>query len=484
MRALTVSVALAAVIAASAPVSASDYRYPSQAAAAPAAWDSTPAEALRKKSRVRVIVELVSPPVASIAAADSAVAMSAIASLQAAVLRSNFTEAAALRESGDSKYGLRRMTTVPAFAINVDAAELAKLEADSRVRSVSIDQQVYAVMDQSLPIIGMNKAAKAPYNASGKTHSVAIFDTGVDLNHKFLQNTRIIAQACFSGGGSAANSNCPNGNTSQIGGNSGGPCPQAGCDHGTHVAGTAAGFNTNRSAGEPKQGVAPQARIIAVQVFSTNGTSSFSDLILAMNHIFAQRNSFAKYPAAVNMSIGGGGPFAGNCDTLIPAFKTALDQLRNAKIAVVIASGNNGFQDGQAAPACFSTATSVGASTKRATGQPERIASYSNIGAGTDILAPGGDQSFNYPSGQPFDPGILSSIAAGSNQFAAFQGTSMAAPHIAGAFAAIRSVSGCAGKSVTDIEKAMQKKGLAIPDTNHTKRRVDVKKSLDQLGCP
>jgi len=488
MKVSTICVAAIAAISAAAPVTAAQqqYRHPSQAQSTTQAEPSTPAEALRTQERVRVIVELVDPNAGRRLAPDAPAALQAITDLQAAVLRTHFAEAAALREAGDSVYGLRRMTTVPAFAINVNAAELARLEADPRVRSVGLDRVLRPSLIQSNKIIAQPAVLGAPYNAKGQKASVAVFDTGVDNNHKFLNITRIIHQACFSGGGNAANSFCPNGGTTQIGGSSGDACTDTSfCAHGTHVAGIVAGANTNTFSGEPNRGVAPQAKIIAVEVFSKDAGAYSSDLIAAMNHIFTNRAGFARYPAAVNMSLAGG-QSTGNCDAVagVGPFKTAIDQLRGARIAVVVSSGNNGFDEAQSFPACISTATSVGASTKRASGQPERVAIYSNIDATTDLLAPGGDLSSNYPTGVPFTPGILSSVPfPGTNSFLPFQGTSMAAPHVAGAFALIRSAPGCGTKSVPVIEKALKATGLAIQDIVHTKKRINVRKTLDRLGC-
>ena len=125
--------------------------------------------------------------------------------------------------------------------------------------------------------------------------------------------------------------------------------------------------------------------------------------------------------------------------------------------------------------------SATSASTKKASGQPEKIASYSNIGALVDVLSVGGDLSANYPGGTSFTPGVLSSVPG--NNFESFQGTSMAAPHVTGIWGAIRSSKGCKNKSVGEIEKALEKKGKKIADVNFTRPRTNVPATLNYLGC-
>jgi subtilisin family serine protease len=133
-------------------------------------------------------------------------------------------------------------------------------------------------------------------------------------------------------------------------------------------------------------GVAPGAKLIAVQVFSRFDNAEFcgssapcvltytSDQIAALEYIYSLRNSYAI--AAVNMSLGGGG-YTAPCDS--SSRKAIIDQLRGANIATVIASGNNGYTNGISAPACISSAVSVGATTTQYSGLlVDQVASFSN----------------------------------------------------------------------------------------------------------
>ncbi|MEJ8574280.1 S8 family peptidase [Microbaculum marinum] len=457
--------------------------------AAPAQAPS-PAAALRTRDSVRVIVGL-APPRPEAGRPNAPATRAAIASLQTDVIARAFGTVRATT-AGGTPYAIRRMTSIAAFAATVGEAELERLEAEPRVDSISLDRKVYPRLDQSTALIQMPRAWKAPTKARGGGHAVAIVDTGVNLHHPFLKPKRIIAQACFSGYANPELSFCPNGGPVQIGGKSGGNCPMDyddGCDHGTHVAGIAAGFNTDRAAGGPKKGVAYQSRIIAVQVFQKDEdedeedpdiSASGDDILAALDWLYTNRAEFEVPLEAINMSIGGLAPEFGDCSDAIPPISQVIKRLRKAGIATVISSGNEGYINAVVWPACIRAAVTVGATTKATAAEPERIASYSNTGKLLDLLAPGGD--YRYPVDADFPREILSSVPG--KRYEGFQGTSMAAPHIAGVFTAIRSVEGCEATGVGKILKALKRTGKRVPDVVYkTKKRANVARALRRLDC-
>jgi subtilisin family serine protease len=287
---------------------------------------------------------------------------------------------------------------------------------------------------------------------------------------------KVVAEACFSGGGFPANTLCPNGQPEQIGLGAGINCPNGtyGCDHGTHVAGIAAGRGASFS------GVAKNANVIAVQIFSQFSDTTCSgfglpspcalsyssDQISGLDWVYSLRSTYSI--AAVNMSLGSGS-YASPCDA--DTRKLAIDNLRGAGIATVIAAGNGGQTNALSAPACVSTAISVGATTDSdSSGGPDKVASYSNVSPYLSLFAPGST--------------ITSSVPGGG--FQTWSGTSMAAPHVAGAWALMKSKSPEA--SVADVLSALESQGLPITDTRTdgsvTKPRIQVDPSLAALVGP
>lgn len=124
-----------------------------------------------------------------------------------------------------------------------------------------------------------------------------------------------------------------------------------------------------------------------------------SDQIKGLERVFALRAGVAgRKIDSANMSLGGGG-FAGFCND--DSRKLIIDKLRNAGIATVIASGNSGFVNGVGAPGCIETAITVGSSTKKLPGSPERMSSFSNQGPQVDTLAQGAISVTRRPAALP-----------------------------------------------------------------------------------
>ena len=309
----------------------------------------------------------------------------------------------------------------PFMVVEGTAEELAALAADPQVTAIRRDRAYPPSLVSSLKQVGADQAHAAGFTGTGQ--NVAVLDTGIDRDHPFFGG-RITAEACFSAVDQGVTSLCPNGQPSQTGPGSADaatPACQAGgvnlCEHGTHVAGIAAGSG----------GVAPGAGIIAVQVFSrvddadVCGEASCllafeSSLRLALDHVAALSQPIA----AVNLSLGGM-PSETSCDDSEEGavFKPKFDALLAKGIATVVAAGNEYFT-GASFPACVSSAVAVGAGD-----DGDVIADFSNRGALVDLFAPGVDIESSVPD----------------NQMAAHSGTSMATPHVAGALALLKAQS-------------------------------------------
>ena len=318
--------------------------------------------------------------------------------------------------------------------VEIDSAEVDGLAEIPGVTSVVPNITMQPMLDDSLPVIGA-PAMVNDTTLTGRGHAVAVLDTGVDSAHPFFARDdgghRIVAEACF-----ARDKDCPNGT---VGAGSGAPLLVSGepNSHGTHVAGIAAGA---RDGTDPAQGVAPQADILAAQVFNTeDGVSAdFADLLAAMDWVYAQRNNHDI--AAVNLSLGTTAVTAYTCDGAFTDFTDVIDDLRSAGIVTIVAAGNAGERDAMSWPACISSAISVGA-----TDNSDTFASFTNVSSHTDLMAPGS---------------MTSSIPGGD--YASLPGTSMAAPMVAGAAAVLREA--VADATSSQLSVALRTSTAALDD--------------------
>lgn len=352
----------------------------------------------------------------------------------------------------------------PLMALQVDAAGLEALESDEEILGIQEDIAVPPYLSESTVLIGANDAWSAGYTGDGVV--IAILDSGYDLTHKFIEN-QIIAEACFSKNvNGVSTSNCPNGADSQTGAGSSAACDPvavgSGCLHGTGVAGVAAGKDDGTVGFD---GVAPDADIIAINVFSDHGNGNVlswsSDYIAGLDHVYSLRNTYNV--VAANMSLGGGQyASAESCNTSNAATKAASDQLYAAGIAVIAASGNDGYTGSIGAPACVSSIISVGSTTKQ-----DAVSSFSNHSELIDLMAPGSSITTSYT----FTDGFLS-----------VNGTSFASPTVAGAWALVKEASPSA--TIDQILTAFQTTGTSVSRSGSvTKPRIEVLDAIGELSC-
>ncbi len=311
-------------------------------------------------------------------------------------------------------------------------------------------------------LIGAANAWAAGY--TGKGWYVAILDSGVLTKHELFIGKNIV-EACFAG-----NADCPNRRTTMIGPGAAAPFNSSynGYEHGTHVAGIAVGNSGSQF------GVAKDANLIAVEVFTGYTTtedcpnrtppcarSLVSDQIAALDYIYSLRGT---YPiASVNMSLGGGAySDQAACDADNGNEKFPIDMLRSAGIATVISAGNEYYCNALGGPGCLSSAISVGA-----VDDYDVQVDYSNWHYGMlRLLAPG------YK--------IYSGLPDSTTSYGDLSGTSMAAPHVAGAWAVLKQARPSA--SVSDIYYALAGTGVPVhsdcPHINDYKPRIQLDAAL------
>jgi len=344
--------------------------------------------------------------------------------------------------------GVHEFETIPFFAVMADTATFDILLSDPNVVSIQEDFSVAPVLAQSVPLVQAPTAWSKGYTGRGIT--VAILDSGVEKAHPIFGGG-VVSEACYSGGGKTSNSLCPGGSLSSTASGSARPCTTySACSHGTHVAAIAAGLT----------GVAKGSLLIAIQIFSKSGAdmrAQSSDIVKALERVYSLRTKYNI--ASINMSIGGGG-YTSLCDSVSPSTTSIVNKLYDARIAVVIASGNDGYYNGLSWPACMSKAVSVGNTTKS-----DVINSSSNSASFLRLLAPGTNITAAVPGGG----------------YGTKTGTSMAAPHVTGAWAIL--VQKTPALTVAAGLAALKSGGKAITDSRNrlSFKRIRINNSLNTL---
>ncbi|MDH6548587.1 subtilisin family serine protease [Streptomyces sp. SAI-041] len=268
------------------------------------------------------------------------------------------------------------------YAVRADERQARRLAADPRVASVVQDSTVTLEGTQKNPPSwgldrldqpepALDRSFSWPRSAGAGTR-VYVIDTGIRISHRDF-------------GGRASYGWDFVGNDRSAGDGNG---------HGTHVAATVAGAG---------YGVAKKAEVVAVRVLDNAGAGTTAQVIAGIDWV----TKHARKPAVANLSLGG-------------RHSAQLDAAVRASVAAgvtyTVAAGNDGLPAGLYSPAGVPQAITVGA-----TDASDRRAGFSNYGSALDLFAPG--------------VSITSAGRTGDSARATYSGTSMAAPHAAGAAA-------------------------------------------------
>ncbi|GAA0496614.1 serine protease Isp [Salinibacillus aidingensis] len=277
-----------------------------------------------------------------------------------------------------------------------------------------IDYQVIEQMDNTNQVPEGVRFIRAPEvweKSRGRNQTIAVLDTGC-ADHKDLRNN-------ITGGRNFTNDD--NGNTEIYTDYNG---------HGTHVAGTIAATED----GDGIAGVAPEAQLLIVKVLDENGSGQYDWIIQGIQYAVEQEVDM------ISMSLGG----PEDVPELHEAIKTAVHE---HNIPVVCAAGNEGDGDHEtkelAYPGSYNEVISVGAIDL------ERNSSdFSNSNKQVDLVAPGEQITSTYLDGK----------------YATLNGTSMAAPHITGSLALIKSIENeNFGRNLTEAELYAQLIKRTVP---------------------
>ena len=275
------------------------------------------------------------------------------------------------------------------FVARLDRRDLRRLEADPRIRILEPDYEVSASgsagQDRTVDSWGLDRIDQRSGPLDGRLSAgengygveAYIIDTGIRPDHSE-----------FAGRINPAGFSSINGGWGD-------------CDgHGTHVAGTVAGSS---------YGVAPAATLTAVRVLDCEGSGTISGVIDGVDWMIADHR--AGEPAVGNMSLGGS-----RSDALNLAIRRAVED----GVTMVVAAGNETTDACTKSPASAPEAVTVG--SLKASDAPS---GFSNFGPCVDLFAPGSD--------------IKSAWHTSRTATNTISGTSMAAPHVAGAAALLLS---------------------------------------------
>ncbi|WP_116157851.1 S8 family serine peptidase [Streptomyces nymphaeiformis] len=345
---------------------------------------------------------------------------------------------------------------------------VASVEPDIRAYAMAVapDDTDYAKQwDLFEPTGGMNVPA-AWDKATGSGVTVAVIDTGYaahsDLASNVVSGYDFISTAADARDGNGRDADAKDeGDWNATDGECGtGSTASNSSWHGTHVAGTIAAV-TNNTKGIA--GIAYNAKIQPVRVLGKCGGSS-SDIADAIT--WASGGTVPGVPAnptpakVINMSLGGA---SATCPSV---YQTAINGAVSRGTTVVVAAGNS-----NANASGFTPANCTGVITVASTNRAGARSYYSNYGTIVDVAAPGGEtRNATDTPGTVTTPenAIYSTLNSGlttqsTETYKPYQGTSMAAPHIAGLAALLKSAKSTL--TPADIESTIKANARPLPGT-------------------
>ncbi len=364
------------------------------------------------------------------------------------------------RLNGDEFIVRHKYALVNGFSGSVSKAGLKKLLGSEDVASIEAAKPVYAMLFKSNPLINGSNPWFATKGNTGEGQAICVIDSGIDYTHPNIGG----CSEPFSAGSC---DKVPYGydyvNSDDD--------PMDDHWHGTHVSGIIVSNSTTY------RGIAPDARIIAMKALDADGYGSSLDIDQAIDDCIMLMDTYNI--TVITLSIGYNQPRSDRDDCTSAYFATAefIQTAYDAGIFIDAASGNSGYTTMIDYPACDPNVVSVGAVYDEnlgrhpdtvnfscgcfdATTAPDNVTCYSNRANILDVWAPGSYITSTYDGG-----------------FGSADGTSMAAPHVAGAAALIQEYGMFRkyGEWLTpeQIKTALVGSGVSVTRDSVTKPRID-----------
>lgn len=293
--------------------------------------------------------------------------------------------------------GAAQSVTPPISTDRVESSDTSDVTVASLpgVEKIWLDRKVEAQLDTSVPQTGAAVAWDAGYDGTGMT--IAVLDTGIDATHPDVADN-IVAAEDFTGSGSTVDRH----------------------SHGTHVASIAAG--SGAASGGTLKGVAPGADLVIGKVMNDEGAGMTSQILAGMEWAAAYDGV-----DVINMSLGGA--MTDGSDPM----SQAVNRLTEEHGVLFVASAGN---DGPGRRTVSYPATADAALAVGAVDDNGKLAGFSSRGprAGDWAITP----QITAP-GVKINAARAAGTGSGSDlMYHAKSGTSMAAPHVAGAAAIVR----------------------------------------------
>ena len=315
-----------------------------------------------------------------------------------------------------ASFGFAQIALGPFVRLNASTEELDTLMDEGMIAGVEANTMSRTSLDDSIPLIDADRYARSEMSRwepalaatpDGAGSVVSILDDGVMESHPSLRG-RMIYEACYMSVDYTAS--CPDGFSDDEG--SGQPCRWSSCSHGTHVAGISVGAASTLPDGRKvNAGVAPGASYMAMRI-CTSGLCERAATVTALNVTAFHSQRFGVSVANASLGIDPGIPF-------FSPMWDALEHMARVGVPLVHSQGNDGNTDSCSMD--FLSVWEVASSRK-----DDTPSDFTNFKAGcTDLWAPG--------------DGILAPVPSwtADKWLARKSGTSMAAPHVAGAIALV-----------------------------------------------